>query len=177
MDGSGFGAWHDFFAAVAGVTATLVGLLFVALALNPGLLGSRGAAGLQTWAAQSFHSFLVVLVFSLVALIPEGAATGLAGTLLIVSGFSLVRVFRDVARVRRDPAPEWHGRAALARFVSPIVAHALAVWVGWQLLFGDADAIGWLVAVVFFLLMSAASSCWDLLREIGEQAGGPTPGS
>jgi hypothetical protein len=34
---------------------------------------------------------------------------------------------------------------------------------------GDADAVGWLVATVFFLMMSAAGNCWDLLREIGDR--------
>ena len=54
-------AWHDFFAAVAGVSATLVGLLFVALALNPAVMADDGLAGLGTWAGQTFHNFLIVL--------------------------------------------------------------------------------------------------------------------
>jgi hypothetical protein len=46
-----------------------------------------------------------------------------------------------------------------------------------QSLRGNAEAVGWLVATVFFLMMSAAGNCWDLLREIGDrhQAGAPDP--
>lgn len=33
--------WRDFFAAIAGVSATLVGLHFVALAINPVVMGNR----------------------------------------------------------------------------------------------------------------------------------------
>jgi hypothetical protein len=62
-------AWHDFFAAVAGVSATLVGLLFIALALNPAVMADDGPAGLRTWAGHNFHSFLLVLVIALVVLI------------------------------------------------------------------------------------------------------------
>ena len=70
--------WHDFFAAVAGVAATLVGLLFVALALNPAVMADDGPAGLRTWAGQTFHSFLMVLVIALVVLIPDTGPLGWA---------------------------------------------------------------------------------------------------
>src|ERR671912_568456 len=75
------------------------------------------------------------------------------------------------------PEPGWHGRQAMTRFASPLAGYAIAVWVGIQVLRGDADAVGWLVATVFFLMMSAAGNCWDLLREIGDRhrAGATVP--
>ena len=39
--------WHDFYAAVAGIAATLVGLLFVALGLNPRIMADDGPAGMR----------------------------------------------------------------------------------------------------------------------------------
>ena len=72
-------------------------------------------------------------------------------------------------KARSDPAPEWHGRAAVTRFAAPLAGYAVAAWVGVQILRGDADAVGWLVAAVFLLMMSAAGNCWDLLREIGDR--------
>jgi hypothetical protein len=161
--------WHDFFAAVAGVAATLVGLLFVALALNPAIMADDGPTGLRTWAGQTFHNFLMVLVFALVVLIPEPGQLGLGLPILILSIWGVARVIADVRRVRSDPAPEWHGRTVLTRFASPLVGYVVAVWVGAQILGGDADAVGWLVATVFFLVMSATSNCWDLLRDIGDR--------
>jgi hypothetical protein len=161
--------WHDFFAAVAGVAATLVGLLFVALALNPAVMADDGPAGLRTWAGQTFHNFLMVLVFALVLLIPDTGPLGLGLPVLILGVWGVARVIADARRVRSDPAPEWHGRSVLSRFASPLAGYAIAVWVGTQILRGDADAVGWLVATVFFLMMSAAGNCWDLLREIGDR--------
>jgi hypothetical protein len=161
--------WHDFFAAVAGGTATLVGLLFVALALNPGIMADDNPAGLRIWAGQTFHNFLMVLVISLVALIPDVGPLGFGIPLLINGGWGVARVVSDARGVRRDPAPEWHGRLALTRFASPLAGYAIALWVGIQALRGDAESVGWLVATVFFLLMNAASNCWDLLREIGDR--------
>jgi hypothetical protein len=161
--------WHDFFAAVAGVAATLIGLLFVALALNPAVMADDGPAGLRIWAGQTFHSFLMVLVFALVVLIPETGPLGLGLPVLILGIWGVARVIGDARRVRSDPSPEWHGRSVLTRFASPLTGYAIAVWVGTQTLRGDADAVGWLVATVFFLMMSAAGNCWDLLREIGDR--------
>ena len=97
--------WHDFFAAVAGVAATLVGLLFVALALNPAVMADRGPAGLRTWAGQTFHSFLMVLVFALVILIPDADSLGLGLPLLVLGIWGVARVIVDARRVRSDPAP------------------------------------------------------------------------
>ena len=161
--------WHDFFAAVTGVAATLVGLLFVALALNPAVMADEGPAGLRTWAGQTFHSFLMVLVIALVVLIPDTGPVGLGLPLLILGVWGVAQVIADARRVRSDPAPEWHGRPVLTRFASPLAGYAIAVWVGVQALSGNADAVGWLVATVFFLMMSAAGNCWDLLREIGDR--------
>jgi uncharacterized membrane protein len=161
--------WHEFFAAVAGVAATLVGLLSVALALNPAVMADHGPAGLRTWAGQTFYNFLIVLAVALVVLIPDAGPLGLGLPLLILGVWGVVRVVADARRVRSDPAPEWHGRPVLARFASPLAGYVIAGWVGTQILRGNADAVGWLVATVFFLVMSAAGNCWDLLREIGDR--------
>jgi hypothetical protein len=168
--------WHDFFAAVAGVAATLVGLLFVALALNPAVMADDGPAGLRTWAGQTFHNFLTVLAVGLIVLIPDAGPLGLGLPLLILGAWGVARVIADARHVRSDPAPEWHGRPVLTRFASPLVGYATAVWVGTQILRGDADAVGWMVSAVFFLMMSAASNCWDLLREIGDRHRSGTAG-
>ena len=161
--------WQGFFAAVAGAAATLVGLLFVALALNPAVMADQGPAGLRTWAGQTFTTFLMVLVFALSVLIPDIGPFGLGVPLILLGGWGLVRIALDARRVRADPAPEWHGRHVLVRFASPLAGYAAATWAGIQIFRGDAEAVGWLVPTIFFLTMSAASNCWDLLREIGDR--------
>src|SRR5215212_5416053 len=116
--------WHDFFTAVAGIAATLVGLLFVALALNPAVMADDGPAGLRTWAGQTFHNFLIVLAVALVVLIPDTGPLGLGLPLFILGVWGVVRVVADARRVRSDPDPEWHGRSLLTRFASPLAGYA-----------------------------------------------------
>ena len=132
-------------------------------------MAEDGPAGLGIWAGHTFHRFLLVLVIALVVLIPDTGPLGFGLPLLIQGVWCVAWVLIEARRVRSGPAPEWHGRLLLPRFASPLAGYAIAVWVGTQILCGDADAVGWLVATVFFLMMSAAGNCWDLLREIGDR--------
>ncbi len=171
-----FADWRDFFAAVAGAAATLVGLLFVSLALSPAIMADDGPAGLRTWAGQTFHNFLMVLAVALVALVPDTGPVGFGLPLLMLGGWRVAGVVGDARRVRRDPAPEWRGQLVLTRFAGPLAGYAATLWVGTQAVRGDVEAVGWLVATVFFLMMSAAGNCWDLLREIGDRHRAGTAG-
>lgn len=161
--------WHDFYAAVAGIAATLIGLLFVALGLNPRIMADDGPAGMRLWSALTFHSFLIVLVLALVALIPGNSREAIVITLLVIGVQGVFRVVGDLRRSRTDPDPRWTGRSALIRSLSPAIAYAICLWLAVDFWQGDSDGLGWLVAVVFLLLISAAGSCWDLLKAIGEE--------
>jgi hypothetical protein len=122
--------WNAFYSAVAGVAATLVGLLFVSLALNPAVMGEDAPAGLRVWAAESFHNFLIVLVVALVALIPGDTPEVFAITLVFVGVTGLVRVARDARLARSDPDPEWRTHHALMHFLSPALAYGICLWAG-----------------------------------------------
>ena len=162
-------AWQPFYTTVAGLSATLVGLLFVGLGLNPHIITSGGPTGMRVLAAQTFHNFLVVLVIGLGALIPDDTAHSLAITLLIVGAQGVVRVVLDLRRARRDPDPTWSALESLTRYVSPAVAYAICLWLVIDLWDGVTDALGGIVAIVFLLLVSATVNCWDLLEAIGNQ--------
>ncbi|MCC6314871.1 MAG: hypothetical protein IT337_12755 [Thermomicrobiales bacterium] len=161
-------AWNPFYSAVAGTSATLVGLLFVSLALRPHVMGNHGPKGMRTIAGQTFHSFLMVLTIALIALVPDTSERTFAVSLTIIGVWGIIRTVRDSANARTDPDPQWGRRAALTRSVSPAVAYTICTWVGLAGFLGDASAIDWLVAAVFTLVISAAAACWDLLRGMGE---------
>ena len=162
--------WEGFFTTVAGLAATLAGLLFVGLGLNPRIMAPNGPPGMRVLAAQTFHHFLVLLVIALIALAPTETARPLALTLLIVGGQGIVRVVLDLRRAQRAHDPRWGILLALTRSVWPAVAYALCLWLGVDLWNGVTEALGSMVVVVVLLLVHVSINCWDLLAAIGAQA-------
>ena len=162
--------WQAFFTTVAGLAATLAGLLFVGLGLNPRIMAPNGPPGMRVLAAQTFHHFLVLLVIALIALAPTETALPLAVTLLIVGVQGIVRVVLDLRQARRDHDPRWGILRAVARSVWPAVAYALCLWLGVDLWDSDTAALGSMVVVVIVLLVHVSINCWDLLAAIGAQA-------
>jgi hypothetical protein len=161
--------WHDFHAATAGISATLIGLLFVGLAMNPAVMQDDGPTGMRTWAGLTFHNFLIVLAIALVVLIPDQSAEGLALPIGLMSAHGVYRVVLDIITVARTPDPDWHWLSALSRFGFALVAYLLGLWSAWLAWQQDIDSMYVLVWVIFLLVMSASSSCWDLLKAIGTQ--------
>ena len=51
--------WQAFFTTVAGLAATLAGLLFVGLGLNPRIMAVGGPPDTRVLAAQTLHNFLL----------------------------------------------------------------------------------------------------------------------
>jgi hypothetical protein len=158
--------WHDFFTAVAGLSGTLLGLLFVAVTLNPTFMSDDGPAGMRVWSGVTFHNFLVLVILGIAGLVPSDAGTTFVITLLIIGVQGIIRVVTDMRRVRADPDPDWGGRHALIRFVSPAVAYVACLITAYGVWIGDPSYLSWLVAVVFCLTISAAASCWDLLQSV-----------
>jgi len=163
-------SWQGFFTTVAGLAATLAGLLFVGLGLNPRIMAPDGPPGMRVLAAQTFHHFLVLLIIALIALAPTETARPLAITLLIVGGQGIVRVGLDLRRARRAHDPRWGLLPAVARSVWPAAAYALCLWLGCDLWDDVPDALGGMVVVVIVLLVHVSINCWDLLAAIGAQA-------
>lgn len=161
--------WNSFYGSVAGVAATLVGLLFVALALNPKIMNNRNLTGLNAMAGQTFHSFLVVLMLALLAQIPDDSRRTMVVGLGFIGVQGLARLVLDIRRIRAgDPDPRWHGLAGARRFTVPLFAYALCLWVAWALVQElDSTALGWLVTVILLLMIDASGNCWELLKEIG----------
>lgn len=170
--GTQLGEWHEFFSTVAGIAGTLVGLLFVALGLSPAIMADTGPTGQRVLAGQTFHSLLVLVLVGLMGLAPDDSGQVLTITLVIVGTQGLLRVVTDLRKLLRDPDPLWRGNRAIGLVISPTLAYLTCLWLAIGIWQQDADALGWLIAIVLLLTISAAASCWDLLKLIGETHSG-----
>lgn len=160
--------WTNFYTAVAGVAGVLVGLLFVALALNPSIMNDNAPAGLRVWSGETFHSLITMLTFALLFLIPDpsGLVLGITIVLVTLGGFRQFR--RDFRTLRTDPDPSWSQRTAgLKRFGYLLAAYFSALVIGIGLALNQRDMVDWMVLPIFLLLINSAINCLNILREVG----------
>ncbi len=160
--------WTNFYTAVAGVAGVLVGLLFVALALNPSIMNDNAPAGLRVWCRETFHSLILMLTFALLFLIPDpsGVVLGITIALVTLGGLRQFRI--DFRLLSTDPDPQWsRPYAGIKRFGYLLAAYISALVIGTGLLLNQRDFVDWMVMPIFLLLINSAVNCLNILREVG----------
>jgi peptidoglycan biosynthesis protein MviN/MurJ (putative lipid II flippase) len=145
-----------------------MGLLFVALSLNPAVMADGGPVGLPAWAGQTMSKLIALLIVSLFYLMPDLDHPTLALALAVVSLQGLVRGVIRLATALRAHEPGETGHL-LWRLVLPISAYAIAIAISCALAFGAVDWVDGLVVAVFLLVSSAAGATWALLLEMGKR--------
>ena len=97
--------WHDFYALAGTAAATLMGLLFVALSLNPAVMADGGPVGLRAWAGQTMSNLIALLIVSLFCLMPDLDHPTLTTALVVVGLQGLVRGTIRLATALRAHEP------------------------------------------------------------------------
>jgi hypothetical protein len=168
MDQATFGGWHDFYITMGTASASLIGLLFVALSINVDAITGASRDDLRAFAEQAFTSFSTVLLIAVVFLIPtaDPGSIGVAYVILGVVGGA--RMLRRAPAIWRGLRQSHIGEAVFWRFVLPVAALFGLVATGLGLITGQPSALYWLVTVIIGLLMLAARSSWDLLVKVSE---------
>jgi hypothetical protein len=154
--------WHDLFVAIAGASAALTGLIFVAVSIN--LARILEYPGLPTRAIETISLLVGLLLLSVFMLIP-GQATGALGAEILVLGAALAG-FLLYLRIR---SPRTKDQPLIWTVVplTVIVAGTIpAVIAGISVLAGGGGGLYWLVAEVVLALIGAMVNAWILLVEI-----------
>ena len=157
--------WQVFYTALAGVAATLVGLLFVALYMNVDLFIKAEHQYMKRMSRMVFGSFTLVLFSSLIFLIPNQGRLGIGipiGVAAVVAIGDTLHAFLELrGPLRGLPARDRkHIRQGLTRAV---VGRAVLA-VGCLMLVMDvAGALYWIAAPILAALLAACRNCWDLL--------------
>ncbi|MET0558441.1 MAG: hypothetical protein ABW065_07190 [Solirubrobacterales bacterium] len=153
--------WTDFFVAVAGASAALAGLVFVAVSINIDRI--LKFKGLPERALETVLLLMTVLLVSLAGLIPGQSATALGVELLLLA----LALGAGVARL---PLGSGDPDAAPGRRRSRWVIRAIVVL---PLLLGGITVIAeaggglyWVVASIALGIVGAITNAWVLLVEI-----------
>jgi hypothetical protein len=157
-------AWGQFFVTAAGASASLVGLVIVAVSVNIRLILQQ--PHLPSRAGATIGALVLVLISSLAATIPQ-PLSALAGEVL---GFSLLAWLHHLATARRGVMA---GRSAQRPFYETAVAIALGqiqvipYLIGTvMILSGAAGGAYWIAAGILATLAFAVFNAWILLVEI-----------
>lgn len=160
-------SWQSFYMLAGTASATLIGLLFVAISLHIDLIGDAGASTIISLARRTFTRFILVVIIALVFMVPRQDPTGLGLPLLafgIVDVMRSLRLGRTVLRTRDDPGS---GGGAVTLIGLP-VALPLASGIGLTLIAatlitGTTKYLYWMVPVIGVMLTNAATNAWDLM--------------
>lgn len=176
--------WQGFYMLAGTASATLVGLLFVAVSLHIDLVGESGAAAILALARRTFTRFILVVIIALVFLVPSQNPRGLGLPLLAVGAVEAVRTLR-VAWVVAKAVKRHDGvQAAVQRIVLsavlPVVSSTGLVLIAATVLAGGTSYLYWMVPIIAVALTTAATNAWDLMLSLAKykvrRAGGEAVG-
>jgi hypothetical protein len=165
--------WHDFFALAGGATATLIGLLFVAVSLHIDLFSDENQTHVRNIAEQILINFLKILLLSLLLIAPNQTPEAIAMTLLLMSviGLAVTGVTFRAAylRDRVNPNARVGRRFWLWRFVVPIGADAWLLAAGIAIVgSGLSYPLYWLMWVFTLQLVSLTRQAWNLMIRLAQ---------
>jgi modulator of FtsH protease len=155
--------WKDLFVAVAGASAALLGLLFVAVSIN--LERILSYEGLPERALETLLLLLGVLLVSIVGLMPGQSNVALGLELLAVAGLVAAIILRLPGTNAEDTGQEptqWRLSRLGVRLMGtvPLLIGALSV------LFEAGGGLYWIAAGVILAIIGAVANAWVLLVEI-----------
>ena len=145
--------YHDFFLGSVTMGGALVGLLFVAVSVNPGGIGERGAPAKRVQATSALAAFLSPLFISLVALLPSSSIGATAIALGSTGAFTMLSLLLVTLRRHRDVSI-WSRINMVVLIAGQLAAYVLQIVLGAELL-SNPRAVGPLgpltsLMIVFF---------------------------
>ena len=156
-------AWAALATAVAAATATLTGLLFVAVSIN--LQRILQYPNLPGRAAQTLVMFSLPLVFSIFLLVPGQPVAVLAGELIGTGTLVAVGLLVIDARAGRS-VHETRYSWLLSRIFPAIMSCVCVVVAGGTLLAQAGGGLYWLLPAAMVAIVAGLANTWVLLIEI-----------
>jgi hypothetical protein len=172
--------WHDFYVLVGTASATLVGLMFIAVSIGSSIFNEEKRASMTAFITPTVMHFAAVLFACLMVTIPTqtwltlGAllgAGGLAGS--IYCGRILVQIIIQ-HRFNVDLTDR------VFYVLLPLLGYLLALLSAVLLVMRSAESANLIAAALLTLLFAAIRNAWDMMVWIVIKApsgGGPLPPS
>ena len=158
--------WQTFYTTIATSSATLVGLLFVALSLKLETVNLTKNSSMRLLARQTFTTFLYLIGISLTFLIPGQDRFGLGPSLTMIAILGLIITVIEL-QAARPYLTQADNRIVLRRSGIKIAAFVSLLVIAAMILTGaDANILYWMITPILFLLFSASLNTWSLLVSV-----------
>jgi hypothetical protein len=156
--------WKDLFVAMAGASAALAGLLFVAVSINVDRIVKF--KGLPERGVETLALLLTVLVASIAGLMPGQGHVAFGLELLLIAAALLAAVFA-LPITHELPADTQPPTAWLAsRWLIRLTGSGLLAVAAISELLAVGGGLYWMAAGFVFLTLGAVANAWVLLIEI-----------
>ena len=152
--------WQLFFAAVAGSSATLMGLIFLSISLKLDILKQLKDKRIRQMAWQTFANFFFLIMFALVFLVPEQTPVGLSLPIIIIC---VVAIGITVSQAVRARSIGVTASQLLFNSMPSLIAYLGLIAVIILLVLGIMQSLVWLLPIVIILLAVAVRNAWTLL--------------
>jgi len=160
--------WHDYYHVIGDAAAALMGLLFVSLSLNVKVITHKANADLRMLAAQTFVSFICLIMFAVLFLIPDQGPLGLGLPMLGIDLTVLCATAQQFWKARRKQSRFWRRGHLALRFAIPAICFVTVLIVAVTVLLGRTGGLYWFVPVTMLLIWDASLNAWDLLLRLYE---------
>lgn len=158
--------WSDLFTLSGGASATIIGLLFVAISLRSDIRKAGETSLDRTIVGHNFFMLLSVLLISIFFMVPDQDQDSLGISVLVTAALPCFFFTRDLIRFRRDP--EMDHSTLFWSFLMPIFCFLVTIAIGAAFIINDDTEISWFIFVISMLLVIPTKSSWDLLMESSE---------
>ena len=170
--------WNTFFVVSSGVSATLVGLLFIGVQMNIDKIGSDLTSTWSRLGRSTYAMFVLLFLGSLIFLVPSVSDRVRAQTILGLAAAGIGRTLFGLWTVlRQTPGTTDRAPRRLVLLAAPIIGFGLAAAgaLTWVKGLRSADDARELIAMGFYVLYALAlRSSWTLLFDLGHHPGKTT---
>lgn len=157
--------WREFYSLEGAASATLMGLLFIAVALNADLILS-GHPKTKIRAEQAFQNYVSVLVMSQMLLFPKLPPQALSVSIVVQCTVMIAIASIRLVKTARSKEQEFDRNRPWGRMIPSIIAYGLIVYGGLNLT--DPPAFFDIGFGSIILLMTATATSWELLVRVAE---------
>lgn len=154
--------WHDFFALSGAASATLIGLLFVAITLRTDIRKADDSSLVRVVVTHNFTMLLYALYF----LVPDMDRDSLGLAVLLTAAVPAVLLGKNWLRLRHTKGLE--RLTIFWSFLVPMLCYLASMGVGLAFIVNDDAEIAWFTTITAMFLVIPTKNSWVIILQSQE---------